>query len=237
MDKLYIVIPAYNERDTLPTLIEEWYPIIEKTGRDSRLVIVNDGSRDDTYEIMKQYAQNRPQFIPLSKENGGHGAAVLYGYRYALDQEADYVFQTDADGQTCPEEFWGFWEEREHYDLLIGNRINRQDGISRVFVTKVLKTTLRLCFGVSITDANTPFRLMKSQPLRENMELVPENFNLSNVLLSVIYAKKKQAVKYLPITFRPRQGGVNSINLKKICKIGIHAIRDFRKINRALKNI
>ena len=66
---------------------------------------------------------------------------------------------------------------------------------------------------------------------------MPEKFNLSNVIISVIYAKKKYNVKYIPITFRPRQGGVNSINLKKIFKIGVQAMKDFRKINKTLKEI
>jgi hypothetical protein len=55
------------------------------------------------------------------------------------------------------------------------------------------------------------------------------------VLISVIYAKKKLNVKYLPVTFRPRQGGVNSINMKRIFKIGKQAVKDFREINKTLK--
>ena len=104
-----------------------------------------------------------------------------------------------------------------------------------MFVTKVLKLVIRLCFGVSVTDANTPFRLMKAETLREQIGQIPEDFNLSNVLLSVIYAKKRLKVRYLPISFRQRQGGVNSINLRRIAGIGWQAVKDFRSINRALK--
>lgn len=236
MDKLYIVIPAYNEQDNIEQVINDWYPVVEKTGPESRLVIMDDGSKDATYAIMKKMAEDLPQFEPVTKANQGHGATVLYGYHYALDAGADYVFQTDSDGQTLPEEFWEFWEKREQYDMIIGHRKGRQDGASRVFVTKTLKLVCKLCFHVTVTDANTPFRLMKAPVLKENLKLVPENFNLSNVILSVIYAKKKQPVLYIPITFRPRQGGVNSINLKKIFKIGKQAFKDFRQINKCLKN-
>ena len=76
---------------------------------------------------------------------------------------------------------------------------------------------------------------MKADVLKENLKLVPENFNLSNVIISVIYAKKNLPVKYLPITFRPRQGGVNSINMKKIVRIGKQAVKDFKEINRCIK--
>lgn len=234
MEKLYIIIPAYNEEENIGRVIEDWYPVVVKRGIESRLVIIDDGSRDKTFEIMKKYAESKPQFQPLTKPNGGHGATVLYGYQYALEQGADYVFQTDSDGQTLSSEFEQFWDLRKQYDLVIGNRCKREDGFSRVFVTKVLKLVVRLCFGVNVADANTPFRLMNAETLKEQIGLIPEGFNLSNVLLSVIYARKKLRVKYLPITFRPRQGGVNSINLKKITAIGIKAVKDFRTIQKSL---
>jgi glycosyltransferase involved in cell wall biosynthesis len=235
VDKLYIVIPAYNEEENIDAVIKAWYPIVEKIGNGSRLVIIDDGSKDSTYQIMKKHAETLEAFEPITKPNGGHGATVLYGYQYALKAGADYIFQTDSDGQTLPEEFWPFWKNREAYDMVIGHRKGRQDGSSRVFVTKTLKFVLWLCFHVSITDANTPFRLMKASTLKEQIRLVPENFNLSNVLISVIYAKKKLDVKYLPVTFRPRQGGVNSINMKKIIRIGRQAFKDFRRMNQNLK--
>lgn len=148
-----------------------------------------------------------------------------------------FIFQTDSDGQTLPDEFWQFWKLRNDYDLIIGHRKGRQDGFARVVVTKVLKLTIKLCFGVTVTDANTPFRLMEAKKLAENLPLIPEHFFLSNVILTVIYTKKKQRIKYIPITFRPRQGGVNSINLRKIFKIGVKALKDFRTINRSLKKL
>ncbi|HKM21328.1 MAG TPA: glycosyltransferase family 2 protein [Lachnospiraceae bacterium] len=235
MDNLYIIIPAYNEEATIKQVIDDWYPVVEQIGNDSKLVIINDGSKDRTYEIMQEYAKTRPFFLPLTKENGGHGATVLFGYHYAISQNADYIFQTDSDGQTLPSEFAEFWALREQYDMIIGHRCKREDGISRIFVTKVLKFVLRICFGVSVTDANTPFRLLKRDTLVQYIDLIPKDFNLSNVILSVIYTKKNLRIKYLPITFRPRQGGVNSINLPKIFGIGKQALKDFRAINRSLK--
>ena len=235
MDKLYIVIPAYNEEENIEAVVNDWYPIVEKVGNGSRLVIIDDGSRDSTYELMKKLAGTREAFEPLTKPNGGHGATVLYGYKYSVDQGADYVFQTDSDGQTLPEEFWQFWEERAQWDMGIGQRKGRQDGFLRVLVTKTLKFTIWLCFHVRIKDANTPFRLMKASVLREQLKLIPDGYNLSNVLLSVIYARRGLKVNYKPITFRPRQGGVNSINMKRIFRIGRQALVDFRGINQVLK--
>ncbi len=236
-DRLYIIIPAYNEEDNIKNVIEEWYPVVERYHGDgtSRLVIIDDGSRDKTFEIIKSMAESRPLLCPITKSNEGHGATVLYGYHYALNHHADYVFQTDSDGQTLPEEFHQFWALRDKYAMVIGYRNKRQDGFSRVVVTKTLKLVILICFHVSVTDANTPFRLMNAAELKENIQWVPEQFNLSNVLLSVIYAKRRQPVKYLPITFRPRQGGKNSINLPKIMKIGKTALQDFIRINKVLE--
>lgn len=235
MEKLYIVIPAYNEQDNIEDVVKDWYPVVEKCGADSRLVIIDDGSKDATYEKMQELAKDRPQFTPLHKENGGHGATILFGYRYAIEQGADYIFQTDSDGQTLPSEFDEFWNQREKYDMVIGHRKGRQDGFSRVVVTKVLKAVCLLCFHVSVQDANTPFRLMKAESLKKEIGLIPQDYNLSNVVVSVLFIKKGYKVKYLPITFRPRQGGVNSINIKKIIKIGQKAIKDFIQINKIIK--
>lgn len=239
MEKLYIVIPVYNEEENIRQVIEDWYPVVEKHNGNgqSRLVLIDDGSKDKTYSIIEECAQKYPLIKSITKQNEGHGATVLYGYNYAIENGADYVFQTDSDGQTLPSEFEQFWECKNDHEMVIGHRSKREDGASRFFVTKVLKGVIRICFGVSVTDANTPFRLMKADVLAENLKLVPEKFNLSNVIISVIYAKKNYNVKYIPITFRPRQGGVNSINLKKISKIGVQAIKDFRKINKTLKEI
>lgn len=234
MDKLYIVIPAYNERDNIEAVINDWYPVVEKYGTDSRLVIVNDGSKDDTYDIMCKLAETRPQFTPLTKPNGGHGATILYGYNYAIKEGADFIFQTDSDGQTLPSEFDEFWQQRNEYDMVIGHRKGRQDGFSRVFVTKTLKLVCALKFHVKVTDANTPFRLMKAETLKKEIGFIPENYNLSNVIISVMLIKKGYKVKFIPITFRPRQGGVNSINMKRIFKIGKQALKDFADINKII---
>lgn len=234
MDKLYLIMPAYNEQENIKNVVEQWYPIVERTGAESRMVVINDGSRDATGAILKELAQQRQQLIPVTKENEGHGATLLHGYRFAIEQGADYIFQTDSDGQTLPEEFWQLWEEREKCGLLIGERAGRQDGFSRIVVTKVLRLLLFCIFGVWVKDANTPFRLMRAKELEELLPVIPPKYNLSNVIISVLYTKRKEAY-YFPITFRPRQGGVNSINLKKICGIGKQALKDFAAIRRAMR--
>lgn len=235
-DCLYIVIPAYNEEENIIDVVNGWYPVIEKYGsKKSRLVILNDGSKDNTSSVVKKLAKNMPLLEIVDKKNSGHGSTVLYGYKCALDKGADYIFQTDSDGQTLPSEFKKFWELRRDYDMVIGHRNKREDGISRVFVTKVLKLVIRVAFKEKVVDANTPFRLMNRTSLEDCIKLIPDDFNLSNVVLSVAYQKKNYKVKYISVTFRPRQGGVNSINFKKISGIGKKALKDFKAINENFK--
>ena len=54
-DSLYIIMPAYNEEKNIGSVIEQWYPVVEKIGGESRLVILNDGSRDGTYDVIRKY--------------------------------------------------------------------------------------------------------------------------------------------------------------------------------------
>ena len=157
---------------------------------------------------------------------------MLYGYRTALEAGADWVFQTDSDGQTRPNEFEGFWNSREDYDALIGTRGKRQDGASRKFVETVLCRVLRHYFGVKVKDANAPFRLMRAECLARHIGRLPKDYNLPNAVLTALFVKYGERVKFSEVTFRPRQGGRNSINMKRIFKIGFNALGDFRRISR-----
>ncbi len=231
---LYIVVPAYNEVENIPRLIENWYPIVEKYSDSdkSRLVIIDDGSKDNTYNLICEYAKTRPMIVPITKTNGGHGATVLFGYRYAIQNGADYIFQTDADGQTDPLEFEQFWDLRNEYSAIIGNRSTRQDGFSRKFVEGTLLAILKIIFGVKIPDSNAPFRLMRKELLEKYIKKMPDDFNLPNVMFTTYFSYFHEKIKFLDITFKSRQGGKNSINFRKITKIGWKALRDFYNLKK-----
>ncbi len=234
MDVLYIVVPAYNEEQNIENLVKDWYPVVQEHDGNgaSRLVVINDGSKDHTYQKLQELAQTRPLLMPLTKQNGGHGATVLHGYRYALEQGADYVFQTDSDGQTNPAEFPQFWEARENYEAQFGNRTSRGDGAGRYFIEKVLCLVLKAIFHVSVPDANAPFRLMTSDYVKQYLPKMPKDFNLPNVMLSMYGVHDKRKVRFIEISFKPRQAGTNSINVRKIVKIGWQAVKDFYQIKK-----
>lgn len=232
MPGLYIVIPAYNEEENIEKCVDDWYPVVEDHNESgtSRLVIINDGSKDGTYEKLLELAKTRPLLIPRTKPNGGHGATVLYGYRYAIKKNADWIFQTDSDGQTNPAEFEQFWLKRKDYDAILGNRVVRGDGKDRKFVENTVCFLLRLVFGIKVHDANAPFRLMKMELVKKYIDKLPRKFNIPNIMFTTYFAYFKEKLLFIPITFKPREKGTNSINPKKIIKIGWKALGDFIKL-------
>ncbi len=233
-DTLYIIIPAYNEENNIVNCIDDWYPVIEAHNADgcSRLVVVDDGSKDSTHDILCNLAKDRDLLIPLTKTNGGHGSALIYGYRYAVEQGADWIFQTDSDGQTDPNEFETFWKCRDANDAVIGIRPDRRDGISRKFVENVVCILLKIIFGVKVKDANAPYRLMRSELASKYIDRIPEDFNIPNIMLTTYCVYYKERTEFIPISFIPRQQGKSSINIKKIVRIGLKAISDFRVLKK-----
>ena len=235
MDKLYIVMPAYNEEANIVEVVEEWYPILEGKNEESRLVIADGGSKDKTLEILYDLQKRYPKLEVFSKPGTDHGTKLIFLYDYAIKSGADYIFQTDSDGQTLPAEFEQFWNLRDKYDAILGDRSAREDGQDRVFVENVLRFILWIYFGAKVPDANAPFRLMKTDLVAKYLYKLPENFNLPNAVLCAYFSRSRENVKYLFVTFRPRQGGKNYINVKRIFNIGWESLGNFARLRKDLK--
>ena len=116
---------------------------------------------------------------------------------------------------------------RDSFDAIIGTRTVRGDGKSRKFVENVVCLLLRIIFGVKVKDANAPFRLMKRELLAKYIDRLPMNYNLPNIMMTTFFSYYHEKLAFKEITFKPRQAGKNSINVKKIVKIGIKALGDF----------
>ncbi len=236
MESLYIIIPAYNEEENIIQVVESWYPVLEKASGQSKLIIINDGSTDNTYQSLLGLKEKHPNLIILDKENGGHGSAVYAGYKYAIDNQADYIFQTDSDMQTLPADFESFWVKRNEYSAIFGYRPTRGDGRDRAFVEKIVCLTVKIFFHVNVPDANAPFRLFKRNNLEKYIKILDPDYSLPNIVLTAFYAKSNEEILFLPITFLAREKGEQSINIKKIIKIGFKSLRDFRQYNKRLSN-
>ena len=233
MDKLYIVMPAYNEEMNIKAVVEQWYPILEDKAEDSRLVIADAGSNDKTHEILEDMKNNGfSKLVLLDTENQFHGPKVIALYDYAIKNGAEYIFQTDSDGQTNPKEFEGFWNERKKFDGIFGNRPVRGDGKDRAFVERVVCILLKIYFGVTIPDANAPFRLMRADIVKKYLYKMPTDYSLPNIMMTTYFTKNREKIEFKDISFKARQGGVNSINIPRIVKIGWKALGDFRRFKK-----
>lgn len=235
-DTLYIVMPTYNEEKNIRNVVAEWYPILANGSEESRLVISDGGSTDNTLEILYELQKEYSKLEVIPKPGTDHGTKVILLYRYAVAKGADWIFQTDSDGQTLPSEFDEFWKLRKEYDIIMGNRKKRGDGYGRKMVENVLRVYLKMFFGKMVPDANAPFRLMKSEVVNKYMDLMPDEFNLPNAILAACFARYNEKVTYRVVTFQPRQGGKNYMNMKRIFKIGFDSIRNFKQIQRKMKN-
>lgn len=233
---LYIVMPAYNEEENIEQVIKAWYPLIEEEDRadTSRLVVADSGSSDRTHEILMELQKNYPKLQILADTEKQHGPKVLALYKYAIAQGADYIFQTDSDGQTDPMEFENFWKMTEEYDLIIGNRTARGDGKSRAYVEKVVCLLLRIYFGVKVPDANAPFRLMRADIVNKYINRMPDDYNIPNIMFTTYFKYYDEKMLFKEISFRPRQAGNNSINIPRIMEIGWKALGDFRRFKREM---
>ena len=236
MDILYIVMPAYNEEDNIKAVIKQWYPILEGKSDESRLVIADSGSKDKTHEILVEMKNDKyPKIEILSNTNQYHGPKVIALYDYAIKNGADYIFQTDSDGQTNPDEFETFWNERAEYDGIFGNRTVRGDGKDRAFVEHTVCSLLKLYFGVNVPDANAPFRLMKAETVGKYLYRMPSDYNLPNIMMTTYFAFYKENLNFKEISFKPRQAGVNSVNIPRIIKIGWNALGDFKRFKKDMR--
>lgn len=231
---LYIVMPAYNEESNIRNVVREWYPILKYGDENSRLVISDGGSKDETLRILNELKKDYPRLVVIPKPGTDHGTKVILLYKYAIAKNADWIFQTDSDGQTRSSEFEEFWQYRKKYDVIMGDRKKRGDGIIRKIVESILRIYLKVFFGVMVPDANAPFRLMKKSTVEKYIGLMPDSFNLPNAILAACFSRYHEKVIYKRITFQPRQGGKNYMNVKRIIKIGAESIISFAKIKKIL---
>ncbi len=231
---LYIVMPAYNEEANIQAVVKAWCRILEDL-IDFRLIIADSGSTDATHDILLSLKREYSQLDILTNTGKQHGPKLIALYNYAIEHGADYIFQTDSDGQTDPQEFVAFWELRDQYDAILGYRKVRGDGKIRAFVEKIVCFLLKIYFGVNVPDANAPFRLMKSEVVAKYMGRFASEYNLPNIMLTTFFAYYKERMTFKQISFKPRQAGKNSINISRILSIGWKALGDFRDFKKDMK--
>lgn len=229
-DKLYIVMPVYNEGGAIEKVVAEWHSIVDSTGNGSKLVVLNDGSTDDTSAILERIKKNYPNMTVVNKNNTGHGPTCMTAYKFAVAEKADWVFQTDSDGQTKSGDFRSFWERRGDFHFIIGWRKDRKDGLARWCVSRTLKLAVWVTFGMAMKDVNAPFRLMHVERLRRYLPLIPDDYFLPNTLLSIMFAKNNEKIIWQEISFIPRTSGRSSVPFMRVAGMGIKLLSQLYKM-------
>lgn len=234
--KVCIVMPAYNECEVIAEVVEKWSALLKEKFSDSesRLIVVNDGSKDNTWEILSSLSAQNPYLDAVNQPNGGHGKAVIAAYKRALDLESEFVFQTDSDDQFETADFWKLWDKRNESDFILGYRKIRFDAPIRLIITRIVRLTLWFFYGVIIPDSNIPFRLIKGTYLKKCLNRLPDPAPFApNIFLSVMARKDGNKLFNIPITHKDRHTGEVSIKkwkLLKVCWQSFKELTAFRKI-------
>ncbi len=224
--ELAVVIPVYNEEEAIKKVIDDWKKILPIKFFD--LIIVNDGSTDNTKSILLDCKKKIKNLVVINKINEGHGKAVCDGYDFAIKKKYKYIFQTDSDNQFFASDFKKLWNKKNNlsYDIILGDRFKRNDPFIRVFLSKVvLRLLLKIFFGKYVIDPNIPYRLIKTHFMSEFIKLKPQKFIAPNIIMT-LHAKK---VIFVRVKHSKRSYGEISWPLKKLIKFGIILLKDLKK--------
>ncbi len=221
-------MPVYNEERAIRYVLEEWQQALLNFKFNYTFCILNDGSTDNTLDIINKVQHDFPQIKIVNKENSGHGQTCVYGYRLALDNGADWIFQIDSDGQCDPRYFRDFVQNANEYYAVYGVRKSRDDGFQRIVVSKFVVLFVFAATGVWVRDSNVPYRLIHSTVMKEIVDKIPQDFHLANILVAVL-TKKHTNVKWTNIHFRNRMGGLASVKTFSFIKHGFRLFKQLKK--------
>ena len=188
-DKLCVVMPVYNEKDAIGAVLSKWDDALSALGIDYEIRPYNDGSRDDSLSVMRSAAATRKRISVRDKPNGGHGNTILTGYREAAADGFDWIFQIDSDDEMGPEKFGELWNARNDADFLVGIRDGRRQALPRKIMSFVSRLCVRIFYGKSGWDVNTPYRLMRVSAFRDFFNRIPLTTFAPNVILSGLAAE------------------------------------------------
>ena len=239
--KIAIVMPAYNEGEVIAEVVEKWTSLLQKGFKEednARLIVINDGSKDNTGEILDSLSKTNPYLIAINQTNAGHGHAVVNAYKKAIELNAEYVFQTDSDDQFETEDFFKLWAKREESDFILGYRKQRFDAPIRLIITRILKVSLFLFLGAPIEDGNIPFRLIKGNFLKKLIEQLPKPTPFApNIFIAVMAKRAGYKLFSIPITHKDRHTGEVSIKKMKLLNVCWQSFKELMAFRKALPGI
>lgn len=222
-----IVMPVYNEAECICEVLDDWLKELGLLQISYRLLVLNDGSKDETAEVLKKYNE-RQNIKVINKQNAGHGPTILMGYTMTV-REAHWLFQVDSDNEIKAEQFKKLWTERENYDAVIGIRDGRQQTLPRKIVSFLSRLVVRIFYGSGVIDVNSPFRLMRSDVLKAILKSIPGNTFAPNIAISGFLALTKARVLNIPVPHTNRKTGEVSVKKWNLLKA---AMKSFLQVIR-----
>lgn len=202
--KVSIIIPAYNEASTIGNIVLK----IKKLYPDYEIIVVDDGSTDDTAVIAKETGAkvfNHPYNI-------GNGAAVKSGIRHA---SGDVLVFMDGDLQHDPEDIIKLIEYIPKYDMVVGARsIRDQSSIGRALGNKIYNWLASYVAMFPIKDLTSGFRAIKSDLAHKLVSLLPNTYSYPSTL-TLGTLRSGRSLAYIPINIQKRKMGKSKINLIK----------------------
>lgn len=222
-DRLCVVMPVYNEQDAIGPVLEKWANALEGLGVDYVIRPYNDGSKDKSLAVMRAVAERLPRVEVRDKTNGGHGNTILTGYRDAVADGFDWVFQIDSDDEMGPEKFGELWRKRGDYDFLVGIRDGRVQQLPRKVISFVSRLCVRIFYGKSVWDVNTPYRLMRVTAFKDFYSAIPLTTFAPNVILSGLAALHKLRCYEIRVPQHDRMTGEVSIKKWKLLKAAVRS--------------
>ncbi|MFT4019308.1 MAG: glycosyltransferase family 2 protein [Agriterribacter sp.] len=228
MSELSVVIPVYNEEAFIPMLIHDWVDAFNALHITYTLICINDGSKDNTAVILNEFASSNKNILVIEQNNTGHGPAIMRGYKTALQSE--WVFQVDGDHQYSAKTFAKFWNNRKDYDLLIGERMYKNESVFRKIVSAVARFSVLTVCGTSLKDVNCPYRLIRASVLEKAIAAIPSKSFAPNLMMSIFFLVKKGKIYVAPIPrsdIPSKRSGLNIYMLKGAVK-SFYQIVNFR---------
>lgn len=222
LPSLSIFFPCYNEAQNIASLIAQAQKLSPQLARNHEIIVINDGSQDNTAAVVRDLAENDSHIRLIEHErNLGYGMSLRTGFANAT---CEWVFFTDGDGQFDMYQLGEFIPSTSSAQAIIGYRTNRAEGSLRAFNARLFKVFIDVLFRVHVKDIDCAFKLFKTDLINS----LPLQSTGAMISAEILYRLKKKHVHViqLPVRHLPRRYGQPSgNNLKVIFKAFYEAFR------------
>ncbi len=218
MEKILIIIPTYNEAENIRKLIKK---ILNLNIPDLSILVVDDNSPDGTSTIVEKIVETNLQ-VNLIKRPGkmGLGTAYVEGFKFALRQDFEFIFEMDADFSHDPADIPTLLEKAEEYDLVIGSRYLTGVNVinwplSRLLLSLSANWYTRMITRLPVKDCTSGFKCFRRQVLESiDLDQVSSDGYSFQIEMTFKAWKKNFKLVELPIIFTDRTKGNSKMNRK-----------------------